>query len=99
MLKRGEKIHDLSGLLEALYLESGPGSDRGVHSIVVEDYPGKTLQVCVRFSLEGNTPPDELVPLDRALLIEAFEKGYVERVGRWMYGITLKGREERNRRG
>lgn len=99
MLRRGEDIYDLPGLLEALYWEPGPGGDRGVNSIVVESCHGEDPQVCIRFNLEGSTSPNEIVPFNRTLLVEAFERGYVELVGWNLYRITLKGRHERNRGG
>ena len=105
MLKRGEGIYDLPGLLEALYWESGPGGDRGVNSIIIEYYVNEKPQVCIRFTVEGgSTTPDRFIPFEPQLLIEAFREGLVDITGVslppsvYFYRLSLKGREERNRK-
>lgn len=104
MIKRGEGIYDLPGLLEALYWESGPGGDRGVNSIIIEYYVKEKPQVRIRFIVEGgSTTPDRLIPFEPQLLIEAFREGLVDTTGVslppsvYFYRLSLKGREKRNK--
>lgn len=104
MLKRGESIVDLASLIEALYWESGPGGDRRVRSIIIEHYAKEEPRVCIRFTMEGSAVPDEFIPFERQLLIEAYREGFVDPADAslppclFFYSLSPRGREARNRK-
>ncbi len=104
MLKRGEKIHDLPGLLEALCCDNFPGGvDRDVHLVFVWDpFPNKDPEVRVLFKESGVSGPDWTFPFSRECLAEALRNGFVEASGEYavkpyLFVLSQKGREERDR--